>query len=634
MFGIEYNHWRLTCEAYQKTHVRRKEAYLQLYPLSRITNDGWEQLKSKAFYETYISTGSFVFFPHVMFHTKHFMQKDDGSFRDAELLSPVLFLLLQALGVELSELYFDGRPYNNSCYYAGNFEEEGFFYKSEYDKFYKELNECIDSFQFYIKTDISSFFSNIDVNRLVHKLDKKINSDTSELTPIQLNAIKELLNYCGSGSFPLVESSVTSSFLATVVFLEQIDVDLTKFIETTISCVDCVKLVRYVDDLYILLQCPEDSDYSVVHEASVEIRNKYSSLLKSEGLSLNTRKYAFRETKDICEDLKRSLYDEHYSEAVTEIEEFFPDALKEFFTAILKKLEYDCIDFDQYNQMIQEYFSRDDIEFTAEEVFNYLIYGAKSINNAEVVASTIARIAWKDVSVISLDAKRLLPLLIKIKSDAAVKRVLNRLFERHRQSIWNSNDTTIAIAYLLHSGFKHIDLLDAMSSEAPELYKYYHRYCKNGFSLAAGEEYRLRCMAVGNDWITNYLYFMYIARGENSNAFEAFAFYKSFFDRITTDIAYAVGIEKKKSNFEKYYKEKNLKSFYSSISTAETIIGRAHKLRNMNPINHASSGVIEKSERMNELSSCAKDLEEIINHFLADNKAVVIKRSCLSKRID
>ena len=618
MFGIEYDHWRLTCEAYQNATTRRRESYLQLYPLSKITDEGWEQLKSKDFFETYISTGSFVNFPQAMFHTKHFIQKDDGSFRDAELLSPVLFLILQALGVELSGLYHDGRPYNNSCYYAGNFDEKGFFYKAEYDKFYKELNGCIDSFQYFIKTDTTSFFSNIDVNRLVHKLDERINLDSTKLTPIQLNAIKEFLYYCGSGSFPLIESSAASSFLATVVYLDPIDVDLTRFIETTVSCVDSIRLVRYVDDLYILLQCPDNIDYSVVHEASIEIRNKYSSLLKSEGLSLNTKKYAFRETRDICEDLKKSLYDEHYKETITEIEAYFPNALKDFLAAILKKLDNDCIDFDQYNQMIQEYFCRDDIEFTAEEVFNYLVYGVKSISNAEDVASTIAKIVWKDVSIISLDAKRLLPLLIKVKSDNAVKKVLNRLFERHRQSIWNSNDTTIAIAYLLHSGFKHIDLLGVVSSEAPELYKYYKRYCSNRFSLIAGEKYRLRCLAIGNDWITNYLYFMYIARSENSNAFEAFAFYKSFFDRITTDIAYAVGIEKKKSNYEKYYRKKNLKAFYSSISKAETTIEQAHKLRNMNPINHASSGVIEDSERMTELSSCTNNMEEIINRFLAD----------------
>ena len=624
MFGIQYYQWKLTCASYQKARPRRKEAYLQLYPLSKITENGWNKLQSQDFYDKYVSNGSFVNFPYVMFHTSHYMQKDDGSFRDAELLSPILFLILQALGKELSDLYTDERPYNDSVYYAGNFDDGSFFYKSEYDKFYKELNESIDSYQYYIKTDISSFFSNINVNRLIQKLENKINADETLVSPVQLNAIKELLAYCGAGGFPLVESSVTSSFLATKVYLEQIDIELTDFIEKRIACVDSVRLVRYVDDLYILLHSPDQYTFSDIHEASIEIRNKYSSLLKEEGLALNTKKYSFRETNEICEDLKKSLYDEHYDEAVTEIGDFFPDALKSFLEAIVKKLEDDCIDLEQYNYLIQKHFSRKDIEFTPEEVFNYLVFGADEIFNAESVAEMIAQIASKDVSVISLDSKRLLPLLIKVQSDNAIKKVLNRLFERHRKGIWNSNDTTIAIAYLLHSGFKHIDLLETMREEAPALYSYYYQYCKVCPALMRGQKYLLRCCVIEDDWIANYLYFMFFTRNDNANAFEAFAFYKSFFDRITADIAFKIGREKKRSNYEKYYQEKQLKDFYASVTSAETTIKKAHKLRNMNPINHSSSGVIEKSERMKELSICYRELEAVIDQYLRNNKGRIV----------
>ena len=268
--------------------------------------------------------------------------------------------------------------------------------------------------------------------------------------------------------------------------------------------------------------------------------------------------------------------------------------------------------------MIQKYFSRDDIEFTPEEVYNYLVYGSKRIQHAENVAKTIAIIARIDVSVISLDSKRLLPLLIKVKSDNAIKMVLNRLFERHRRSMWNSNDTTIAISYLLHSGFKHSDLLEILEEEAPALYSYYFRYCRLNPALMAGHNYRLRCSVIDQDWIANYLYFMYLARNDNANSFEAFAFYKSFFDRITADIAYKIGKDRKNSNYEKYYQEKQLTNFYASVQGAEEIIKKAHKLRNMNPINHSSSGVIIKSERMRELSSCVKNLEKVIDTFLGN----------------
>ena len=139
-----------------------------------------------------------------------------------------------------------------------------------------------------------------------------------------------------------------------------------------------------------------------------------------------------------------------------------------------------------------------------------------------------------------------------------------------------------------------------------------------------GQKYLLRCCVIEDDWIANYLYFMFFTRNDNANAFEAFAFYKSFFDRITADIAFKIGREKKRSNYEKYYQEKQLKDFYASVTSAETTIKKAHKLRNMNPINHSSSGVIEKSERMKELSICYRELEAVIDQYLRNNKGRIV----------
>lgn len=622
MFGISYENWFQTCDAYQNMNKRRLEAYLQLYPLSRINDVDWDKLKSKEYFYEYIDKGTFVNNPFVMFHTSHYMQKVDGSFRDAELISPILFLVLQSLGKEISNLYSNKRPENVTAYYAGNFSNNRYFYKSEYDNFFKLLNESIDSYQYYIKTDITSFFSNINVNRLMQKLDDNINAKNARISPITLNVIKEFLLYCGGGSYPLIESSVASSYLATIVYLEWIDIALVDYIETMIPCIERVKLVRYVDDLYILIQCPSPHNYSVIHEASIEIRNKYSSLLKEEGLALNTKKYAFKKTSKISEDLKKSLYDDHFNDTATDIPEYFPNALKAFCSKVLTRLDGDCIDLEQYSLIVQESFSRNDIKYTPEEVFNYLVYSKEEVEESEFIASTIASIVRKDVSVISLDSKRLLPLLIKLQSDRAIKNVLNRLFERHRQCEWNSNDTTVSIAYLLHSGFKHIDLLAVLKLEAPELYEYYSNYCRGITVLYVNRKCYLRRMVIEEDWVANYLYFMYIVRSDSSNHFEAFAFYKSFFDRFTGDLAYKTGKETKKTCYEKYYKEHQLKNFYSS-EEARTAINRAHKLRMMNPITHASSEVITKPERMVELSNCAVALEEVIDSYLNENNQFI-----------
>ena len=165
-------------------------------------------------------------------------------------------------------------------------------------------------------------------------------------------------------------------------------------------------------------------------------------------------------------------------------------------------------------------------------------------------------------------------------------------------------------------------LLAVLKLEAPELYEYYSNYCRGITVLYVNRKCYLRRMVIEEDWVANYLYFMYIVRSDSSNHFEAFAFYKSFFDRFTGDLAYKTGKETKKTCYEKYYKEHQLKNFYSS-EEARTAINRAHKLRMMNPITHASSEVITKPERMVELSNCAVALEEVIDSYLNENNQFI-----------
>ena len=93
------------------------------------------------------------------------------------------------------------------------------------------------------------------------------------------------LTLCGVA---LVENSIASSFLATVVYLDEIDSRLASFIDTHISAFDSYKIIRYVDDMYILIS--SDHTEAEIHDAYNRIRNEYSSILKEYGLALNTKK--------------------------------------------------------------------------------------------------------------------------------------------------------------------------------------------------------------------------------------------------------------------------------------------------------------------------------------------------------
>jgi len=112
-----------------------------------------------------------------MHQSENFLQKSDGSFRDSSLVGPILYLMLQAVGKEIYDQYISVRPYDVSVYYAGNYEHMRPKYKQDYDDFFKELNASIDEYQYFIKTDITNFFANINVDKLVAQIDRVCNSD-------------------------------------------------------------------------------------------------------------------------------------------------------------------------------------------------------------------------------------------------------------------------------------------------------------------------------------------------------------------------------------------------------------------------------------------------------------------------
>ena len=103
------------------------------------------------------------------------------------------------------------------------------------------------------KTDISNFFSNINLDVLMRQIDIVCNCNTPQISQIHLRLYKELFAYCGDGKFPLIDNSVVSSYLASVIYLDPIDCKIYQYIEKNISVFTDFRIIRYVDDMYILV---------------------------------------------------------------------------------------------------------------------------------------------------------------------------------------------------------------------------------------------------------------------------------------------------------------------------------------------------------------------------------------------
>lgn len=622
LFGIKYDTWKSVCDMYFSLKTGSLKSYLQWFPFTKLSEKDKNTISSEDFYNQYIKTGSFVLFHSVMHQSENFLQKSDGSFRDSSLVGPILYLVLQSVGKEISNQYTSVRPSNVSVYYAGNYEYLRPKYKQDYDDFFKELNASVDEYQYFIKTDITNFFSNINVDKLVAQIDKVCNTDGVAFSQTQLHLFKELLIYCGNGRFPLIENSVASSFLATIVYLDVIDSALHNYISNKIKAFSNFRMVRYVDDLYILISTDKPIGY--LHDAYNEIRNEYSSILKEFGLALNTKKCCIKESKEINQELKKSLYDEYFNGQKHSIEELFSGSLQRFLSDLSIELLFDSIDIETYNELIYKHFSSDGVEFTPSEVFNYFVYENEEELRSEAVIKEIVDIVEQGISFISLDPKRLTVMIMKTQNGKAIKGFLNQLFKRNRADKWNSYDTTIAISYLIQSRFIHMDLLDILSSRHPKLYGYYFYNCKSSFINTLNlERVNRLCKVIASDTKAHYLYFMYLCETKRENYMAAFAYYKNYFDRVTADLDFVFNRNPrlKKPNYKGFYQEGAFKTFYSNMDNCDDVISKAHKLRNSNPLSHSSSELLDNDNTSDELEDCIKALSKFIYGYIDNQKS-------------
>lgn len=603
---------------YFSIHRKSKELCLQWFPFSKLSKHNEEQIVSEEFFYKYVATGGFVLFDTFIRASENFIQKGDGSFRDASLVSPLLYLVLQAVGKEIYKQYIPKRKEDIEVYYAGNYDTNRATYKKDYDDFVNSINNKKDDYQYFIKTDITSFFNNINVDLLIKCIDKNCNNEKARISQPHLLLYKELLLYCGNGRFPLLENSVVSSFLATVVYLDLVDDRLEKFITNHINEFTSFRMIRYVDDMYILIA--SDQDFETIHNASNLIRNEYSSILKEYGLTLNSSKYCLKPVKEVKRELKRSLYSEGIEEDIKEqIGELFEGRFTGFICEIAETLKKEHIDVQQYNQLIEKHFNRSDIMITSSEVYNYYIYeDAKELTSADVICNIIS-IIKRDITFINIDPKRLTFMVTKTRNGDVIRALLKQLFYKHRNDMWNSYDTSIAISYLIQRGFQHGDLISVLRERCPDLYAYYKNFCERDFVRGFNNKLINKCCEIiGQDWKTIWLYFMYIIERKRNNHLAQYAFFKNFFDRLTADIACYFGNDKKskKPNYRKYYKCKDLFNFYSQIEGSKDIIRRANTLRNNNPLAHSSSELIDKDNTSDEIKKCINDLKKLIYDYI------------------
>lgn len=597
--------------------------YLQWYPFTKLLNEEKDILISEKFFRNYIKTGLFLYYDENWIVTNNYIMKGDGNFRNAALVSPIMYLMVLSIGKTISKKYTSTRPRGISVFYAGDFQQNRLYYKKDYDVFFKTINEFSQTYKYFIKTDIKDFFSNIDVNLLFEMVDQKIAETAHPLSQKDLLMYKELLLCLGQSEFPLIENSTVSSYLSTVVYLEDVDINLHRYIKTKENDIYDFVMIRYVDDLYILFnsQTPEEKLTPMVNR----ILNCYSSELKKNNLSLNRGKTSWKQVSELSYELKKSLYDEEVNGKEFNVTDLVDETLLLNFLKELKdELISHRLEILLYKNLIEKYFCLPGTEYTPQEIYNSLVYEKHNLFSDAKIINVLMILVLFDYSFLKLDTKRLLIILLKTKNCSLIKSLLSKIFEANRNETWNIYDTSLAINYLLQRNFEHCDLLEILKIEESDVYKYYNLFCKQSFFISMRNPENSYIKNFGEKIFSDsddklfFLYFMYKVELKKKNYLSAFAYYKNFFDRISAHLGVPIYKKegKRRPNYKLYYKESELSKLYKSITRSSDIIKRAHEIRNSNPLSHSSAELIDNKMTYKDILSSINELNLLIKSMI------------------
>lgn len=622
LFGISYETWAQICQMYLYISANSQKHHLQLFPFTKLTKKEKEYIKSEDFYNLYIKNGTFFFFNENHIVTDDFILKSDNSFRHATLLSPLLYLVQQAIGKEIWNKYLDERPKNIEVFYAGDYEKSQPLYKKQYDNFCKTLNIYKDDFDFFIKTDISDFFSNINLDKLINTIDKKYNDQKNVFSQPVLQVYKEFISYCGKGRFACTENSIAASFLSTIVYLEEIDKKLYEYLLNNKN-ISCFKMIRYVDDLYIL--CSFSYSCDNYNSAYRDIFEYYSSILRPYNLSINSQKSVFNEVKYLNQELKQSLYDEKVHNVPFEVLQIFANNIESFLGKLIETNQRLSLTFEVYNNLFNDCLKIEDFEYSPIEIFNQFTYDDKFLEKFPSLKEKTIQLFSGDLQFLAFDPRRFIVLLLRTKDETIIKNLLRILLDKGHNKKWTFYDSAIAINYLLGRSFIHHDLISVLKNNNKNLTTYVNTCCTLSFcQMPKNQIVEKICALVSSDWKTAFLYFMYCMERKKCNYLSAYAYFKNFFDRFTALLAYETKFKRGrvngKPNFNLFFEEDKNKKFYAGIQDSDKIIHEAHQLRNHNPISHASAELIDINIYSKELSEIIKKLKNLIFEYMKVNQ--------------
>lgn len=586
---VSYKSWRAACRMVKREKPRLR-SYLQWYPFSVMDAEDWNFVESEQFYSSFIKDGSFIMCRSMRFLRDGLVQKSGHAFRDTKLVSPVIYLYLLAFAIEFHSVF--SPPFTSeNMFYSGNIAYRRLHYRSSYRSYCQALKACSQEYQWCVKTDISHFFGSINVDRLISDMEQFSNGALS-LSDTQF--VKGLLLYCGKGGYPIIQNHAGLSYLATVVYLCDIDGALSRKMQVMFGAEDFC-LVRYVDDLYVFYNCNDAFSLSVGND----IVGVYADALRSKGLAINASKTRFLPAAEAAKTMAEVSIVDYIGLDQEDDLPADPQKLADLFSGIARCASIKEHSEDSLGGLIDGLFAIEGTSIDPKTAFRQYLFKMPALFKEPCVVNAIEKVTVSGKIAFSFMTEDIVLAVLNTKDELLIKSMLSNLFASSRNGTWTSIDSLVAVTYLRYRGMAHRDLLEHLKSNEPGLFEFVDLFClKNSARIAPGQMEDKLVNVLADESESKIQYVLYLYHRSIGNTFEAASYYRAFFDRFST---YVSGRKRKRAKSGMLYSVKDLKKVYSDIEGAEEALNKAERLRQENPLVHAGAEMLRRDSTKDEL---------------------------------
>lgn len=615
LYGISYSEWKCYVSLLMSAPSNNLDKYIQTYPFSRLSSDEKEILVSQEFYEQNISSGSFLSERNLI-RTETVMTKNDGSLRNVTIVTPIVYLVLLCIGGHIFENMKSIKSEYSQKFYSGSFSQGWFNYSESYKEFTMTVLSQENEYKYYFKTDISNFYSSINLDVLFKRIEKM----TDINSPRELLFFKTLFEYIGQGRFPTVTDNTGLSYIATTCYLSEFDKELNlKLLNDEI--ITSFNLVRYVDDLYIFFNCDKDKK----NIAEDDIKTFLQNVASNSFLTINFSKQKIAETKNISEDLYNNLYDYFVEREDIDYNDYFG---RENIIALLDKLaKLTYPNHSDVEQIMNQTLHNEKFPFHYTEILNWFLYSQTNYFGEPIIKDKVRSLVGK-MDVIRHYPKQFTQMILCTKDRSIIVEFLNNLFTSYKHPPFSKYYEVMAVQYLLARSFKHVDLKSEISTKNSKLGGFIASYCDQQRShlSAADGSYISILNKMKNDGTLNFLGFMSFYYMDKNQILECFAYEKNYFDRKLSYFLALLNGQKSKNDkvsFKSTYKKNCIdnivkKTGFDFDDKMIEDVKKAYDLRNKNPVSHASAELLDRNDLESEtlkkyISSMNKFLDIVGN---------------------